>query len=150
MAKKALLGLAALVGGSALYDRYRTSLHDRVVKQTFNTVDRHTDESASIYVDHVDDEVDADGNAQGVLDTAQVPDLIVEGFDNKNLIVEVDTAEALEDDLVDCAAQIRDFAMPGYKRVLVTDDTVVGEKFVDEQGLDGVAVATSSSVRQYL
>ncbi len=142
-------GVAA-VGIKRTHDYLTTSNHDWMLRKTHNKVEKSSSESATILVDHVNDNVDADGNCAGELDADYIPDLIVKDFHNQNLIIEVETSESLESDPGHAKAQLSSFKKHGYRRVLVCDDTTVGKQFVERNDLDGVVVAKASNIDQLL
>jgi hypothetical protein len=129
----------AIAGGIALkvlYDALSDSDadHNDVLENTYEAVARETTETTSIYVDHIDDRVDADGNTrQATPGTNHHPDLVVSGFADRNLVVEVETADTLD---ASAKSQLQDFATQGYTRVLVVPDGTVddGAKFLEDLG----------------
>jgi hypothetical protein len=144
---------AYLAGGIALkvlHDALSDSDadHDDVLEDTYEAVARETTERTSLYVDHIGDRVDADGNTYNATPgDDHIPDLVVSGFADQNLVIEVETAETLDND---AEAQLEDFRTPSYKRVLVvpegtTDD---GMQFLDDLGTDTdpIVVAEPSEV----
>jgi len=126
--------------------------HHDVLEDTYETVARETAETTSIYVDHIDDRVDADGNTRTATPGSNHrPDLVVSGFADRNLVVEVETADTLDGD---AESQLEDFKTQGYTRALVVPDGTVdgGTQFLD--GLDAdtenVVVTEPSSVADLL
>ncbi|MBO4248392.1 hypothetical protein IL252_11260 [Halomicrobium sp. IBSBa] len=104
--------------------------HDDVVEETFQAVSGAAHPNSSIYTDHID--VDADGNPRSATPgTDHVPDLVLEGFEDNNIVVEVETGDSLDGDALE---QLADFSEPGYTRTLVVPDSVVddGVQLIDE------------------
>lgn len=143
---------AAVVGaiGKHGYEKHKATDHNWILRKACKKAKKATSDSATILVDHVDDKVDADGNCAGELGADYVPDLIVKDFDSQNLVVEVETSEGLENDPEHAVAQLEAFATPGYRRVLICDDTDVGEEFVSQRGLDRVVVCKASKIGRLL
>lgn len=129
--------------GYKLYERVTTSKHDRVLKKTYKTVSKHTSSEATIYADHID--VDAP-NPKNVLAIDGVPDLILQGFTEPNLIVEVETEKSLNGTT---RAQLKGFRYQGFKTVLVvpSGDVDAAEGFLDQHDLDKfTTLATPSGI----
>ena len=150
MIPQAIAAVGAAAVGKHAYDKYTTSTHDWHLRKACKTAQKVTNDTASVYVDHVDDDVTADGNCAGVLDAEYIPDLIVQDFAGPSLVVEVETAQSLSDEPAHAAAQLSAFATPGYTRVLVCDDVEQGEQFVNNYELDGVRVAEATDVDRFL
>lgn len=126
--------------------------HNDVLEDTFEAVERETAETTDVYVDHIDDRVDADGNTrEATPGTNHRPDLVVSGFADRNLVVEVETHDSLDGDAED---QLEDFKTQGYTRVLVVPDGVVdgGAKFLEgiDADTENVVVAEPDSVTNLL
>jgi hypothetical protein len=144
-----LLALTALAKALAGTD----ANHDDVLRDAYDVVDRETDETTNIYVDHID--VDADGNPrEATPGTNHVPDLVVSRFADHGpagLVAEVETDGTLDGDALD---QLEDYATPGYQRVLVVPDDVTdnGVQFLEESDAadSRIAVAGPSDLSNLL
>jgi len=104
--------------------------HDDVLKDTYQAVSQAAAADSSLYVDHID--VDAAGNPRSATPgTDHVPDLVLTGFADNSIVVEVETGDSLNGDALD---QLEDFSKPGYTRALVVPDSVVddGIQFIEE------------------
>jgi len=122
--------------------------HDDILEQTFEAVERETTERTNIYVDHINDRVDADGNTrEATPGTDHVPDLVISGFVDRNLVVEVETDGSLDGD---AESQLADFSTSGYTRVLVVPEGVINDGAQFLEGIDAdtenVVVAEPSEV----
>lgn len=137
-----------LIGGAVkAYDYVTTSTHDRVLKKSFKAAKRSTSDAATLYVDHIKDDVESPAGV--VADINGVPDLIVHEPHGRSLIVEVETSESLQDQPGHAVEQLEDFATRGFKRVLVVPDNGedVANAFVEDHDLDGaVVVATPGEI----
>jgi len=126
--------------------------HDDVLERTFEAVERQTAETTDIYVDHINDRVDADGNTrEATPGSDHIPDLVVSGFADRNLVVEVETDGSLNGD---AGSQLVDFSTSSYTRVLVVPEGVVedGAQFLDgiDADTENVVVSDSSSITNLL
>jgi hypothetical protein len=126
------LAIAGTIAAGYLLDRLSNSDedHDDVLEDTYQAVSGAATSSSSIYVDHID--VDADGNPRSATPgTDHVPDLVLTGFEDNNIVVEVETGDSLDGEALN---QLADFSVPGYTRALVVPDSVVndGVQFVEE------------------
>lgn len=142
---------AVAYGGAKAVEYLNTSEHDRALKKTYKQLESAASD-ATIYVDHID--VDAAGNPEGVLDINRVPDLILHNQQSANLVVEVETADSLQDARAEARAQLQAFASPGYRRVLVVPEgasevavNAVQDWPIDE---DNIYVANPSTVADAL
>lgn len=129
--------------GYKLYERATTSKHDRVLKKTYKTVSKNTSSEATIYAAHID--VDAP-DPKNVLAIDGVPDLILQGFTEPNLVVEVETGKSLNGTT---RAQLEGFRYQGFKTVLVvpSGDVDAAEGFLAEHDLDEfITLATPSGI----
>lgn len=145
MSAARLVSAAVVVSGIGykLYEHATTSKHDRVLKKTYKRVSKNTSSEATIYADHID--VDAP-NPKNVLAIDGVPDLILQGFTEPNLIVEVETEKSLNGTT---RAQLEGFRYQGFKTVLVIPpgDDDAAEGFLAEHDLDEViTLATPSGI----
>lgn len=147
----------AIAGGIALkvlHDALSDSDadHDDVLERTFEAVERETTELTDIYVDHINDRVDADGNTrEATPGSDHIPDLVVSGFADRNLVVEVETDGSLDGD---AGSQLADFSTSSYTRVLVVPEGVVedGSQFLEgiDADTENVVVSEPSSVNDLL
>jgi len=104
--------------------------HDDVLLDAYKEVRNEAATSSSIYTDHIN--VDSDGNTRSAKPGGDHhPDLVLTGFQDRNLVVEVETGDSLNGHLED---QLTDFRTNGYTRVLVVPDGVVddGAAVLDE------------------
>jgi len=148
-AKGGLLGLAvAGVGYALLSPSEQTYDHDELLEAAYNAVDAATDESVAISSDH------GVGNGKGIrsIDGIEgVPDMAVTGFGVPNLLIEVETPDALADRTADFIEQINGFQKQGYKRVLVVPSETTKAAAAVAEEIDGdVTVSTPSGVAELL
>jgi hypothetical protein len=147
--------LAAAVGIGYLLKRLAETDadHDDVVEEAYQVVDRESGESASIYVDHIQDRhgVDATDTTHNAKPRDKHrPDLVVSRFAGQSLTIEVETDGTLDDD---AREQLVDFAQEGYKRVLVVPDGALddGVSFLEDfADGDDIAVCEPQDLTQFL
>ncbi len=97
--------------------------HQAVLRETHSTLLEQTSHSAKLYIDHINPDGAEPGNTQNVLEGVDgKPDLIVTDPHTKNLIVEVETWEGIQDDPEHALNQLEDFRKQGYKRLLVVPE----------------------------
>jgi hypothetical protein len=126
--------------------------HNDVLEEAYESVAGEVSQSTNVFVDHINDRrgVNADGTPHSeVPNTERVPDLVVSGFSDRNLVVEVETASTIDQTAVE---QLDDFSTPGYTRVLVVPEQAVddGHQLVSDN-LDGdVYVSGADSVSNFL
>jgi len=114
-------GAAAGIGKLA-YDHFRTYSHDELLEQTYNAVDAATDDSVAISTEH------GVGDGAGTRDIEGIdgwPDMAVTGFGVSSLLIEVETATALNESSAEVIEQVKGFKMQGYSRVIVVQSDVV-------------------------
>jgi len=119
------LAIAGTVAAVAVLDRLSSTEkdHDDVLEDTYQAVESAAASRSSIYVDHIN--VDADGNPRSALPGEDhILDLVLTGFADNNLVVEVETADTLDQTALD---QLADFSTKGYRRVLVVPDGAVDD-----------------------
>jgi len=126
------LAIVGTIAAGYVLDRLSNSNkdHDEVLRDTYQAVSSAATAESSIYVDHID--VDTAGNPRSAAPgTAHIPDLVLTGFEDNNIVVEVETGDSLNGDALD---QLEDFSKPGYTRALVVPDSVVddGIQFIEE------------------
>lgn len=115
--------------------------HDETVQATYDRLERAATRDATVYADHIDD----GPNPRGELDSVDhIPDIIVKAGSANNLIVEVETVDALREARVEARSQMRAFRKQGYRRVLVVpsgqaDDEAVTSFIEDSEGVLNVA-----------
>lgn len=147
--------LAAAVGIGYLLKRLSETDadHNDVVEETYQVVDRETDESAKIYVDHIQDRsgIDAyDTTHNATPGSEHRPDLVVSRFEGHNLTIEVETGGTLDGD---AREQLIDFAQGGFKRILVVPDGALddGARFLEDfADGDDIAVCEPEELSQFL
>lgn len=112
----------AAVGGAIAVAKILSSDadHDDVVSDTVGALEAEAPSDASIYADGVDGVPSPHGEVDGIVE--HVPDVVVKSGVANNLIVEVETADSLEERDGDARSQLREFSTRGYRRVLVVPD----------------------------
>ncbi|TKX87627.1 hypothetical protein EXE43_02190 [Halorubrum sp. SS5] len=135
---------AALVGAAIVLDTDED--HDDVVQSTVDNLEPELPEHASLYADHLDGDYPNPRGAFADIDNApedHIPDVVVTSGIRNNLIIEVETGDAIDGNSAEAKSQIEDFSIPGYRRVLVVPeadfDAVRGDKFEQQVGkeIDG-------------
>ncbi|WP_277556232.1 hypothetical protein [Halobaculum limi] len=110
------LAIANKIRGESVAD------HHDVVEQTHDALVDEVPESANLYADHLShrDEIP---NPEGEVDgLTHIPDVVVKsGFAN-SLIIEVETADSLQNEPAAAVLQMQNFSVSGYRRVLVVPD----------------------------
>jgi hypothetical protein len=129
-----LLGAAtALAGVAIILDTDED--HDDVVQKTADNLEPKLPEYASLYADHLDGDYP---NPRGAFNDVQnapedhIPDVVVTSGLKNNLIIEVETGDAIDGNSAEAKSQIEDFSIPGYRRVLVVPDADFDAVHVDE------------------
>lgn len=150
------VGVGALAVANEILGESSADHHD-VVEQTHDALVDEVPESATVYADHLShrDEIP---NPEGEVDgLTHIPDVVVKsGFAN-SLIIEVETADSLQNEPSDALSQMQDFSVSGYRRVLVVPDGKTDaeelETFVeqyDDQIPGKYYVATPDDVSKFL
>lgn len=134
--------------------------HDDVVEETLDELEAVAPSDATLYADHVDrDDIP---NTRGAFthldhDPDHYPDVVLKSGLENSLIVEVETGDAIENNGSEAKSQIDDFAISGYRRVLVVPGADFDAKHVNEFSDDlddelsgNVYVATPSGVTDLL
>jgi len=124
--------------------------HDEILEQTHEAITAATDSTVSVVSDHGvgDDEPNGDLAVDGIEGR---PDLVARAFDSANLIVEVETAEALANRTDHISEQLDGFRKEGYRRVLVVPEMVTSAADTLAEELEGeVTVATPDQVTELL
>lgn len=118
----ALGGIAGAVVGS------RERKHNRILRNTFYELQEVTNNEAQIYADHIEPSGAEPTGPKNVIDgVSGVPDLICIAQCYSNLIVEVETVEAIENSSTHVIKQLNDFQTQGFKRVLVVPKSEVDD-----------------------
>ena len=147
--------VAAITAGTVLtvFKKLRKSKppsHDELLEQTHRAVSSNTDTSVSIASGHGvgDDDSNGDLAVDGIEGR---PDLVARAFDSANLIVEIETAQALANRTDHIADQLDGFRKEGYRRVLVVPEMVTSAADTLAEELEGeVTVATPDQVTELL
>ena len=119
------LGVAvgAVVGAGVLKEVFGgPANHDTVLKRTINNVESKLPSDANLYADHIDG-YENPRQVANDLGLTHVPDAVVRAGSASNLMLEVETDAALDDNGNEAKDQLKAFATPGYKNVLVVPDT---------------------------
>lgn len=118
----AIGGIAGALAGS--YERK----HNKTLRSAFYQLHEETNGEARIYVDHIKPSGAEPGGTQNRIKTVSgAPDLICIAQRYPNLIVEVETIEAIESNSAHVIKQLNDFQTQGFKRALVVPETEVHE-----------------------
>lgn len=126
--------------------------HDDLVAETFETVADATSDHDKLFVAHVSADR-ADGHPKGVIDDLDyVPDVLVQGFAGRNTIIEAETPGSIADDPGHMLAQLDDFRLPSYTRVLVVPSEITAEtrEYVDDAVEGVVRVAAPDTVDEHV
>ena len=105
---------AALVGAAIVFDTDED--HDGVVQKTADNLEPKLPEHATLYADHLDGDYP---NPRGAFNDVQnapedhIPDVVVTSGVKNNLIIEVETGDAIDGNSADAKSQIEDFSIPG-------------------------------------
>lgn len=149
--------IAGAIGYALLRDTSKD--HDEVVGDVVDELEAEIPGDATIYADHVDRELP---NPRGAFTNVanepdHVPDVVVTSGLRNNIIIEVETGDAIEQNGSEAKKQIDDFSIPGYRRALVVPDAdfdaVHVEEFEDDLDVElsgDVYVATPSGVPDLL
>lgn len=153
LSKKHLTAAITAGIGLALFQKLSSSeppSHDELLEQTHKAVTAATDATVSVVADHGVGDSDTDGDL-AVDGIEGRPDLVARAFDSANLIVEVETAQALADRTDHVAEQLDGFRKEGYRRVLVVPDMVTSAAETLVEDLEGeVTVSTPEQVAELL
>ena len=148
MNSKVIGGIVAVGATAAAVLLDRSPEHNDVLANAYQTVARETDEAATVYVDHLD--VDAPNPRDAEPGDDKVPDLVVSQFEGRQLVVEVETEDSLNEDAL---VQLEDFATTGYTRALVVPEETTSKAaaFIRESRLQGeVSVTCSENISRFL
>lgn len=132
----------------------RESDHNDTLRKTFSAVKEATSDDAHLYVSHINPDGAALTSPQGVIDDINgEPDLISIDSTSANLIVEVETMEAIDENGSHALDQLQEYPTPGFKRVLVVPEEEVDaavewvEAHEDRGALEGsITVASPKRV----
>lgn len=145
---KTAAAVAGLAGVAVGLDRISRDAHENTIKSTVKRLHRARDDG-DLLAAHVDDRR-LDGHTASFAqshDLDHIPDIVLRGFNDPNLVIEVEDADSLQNDPGDAREQLREFRITGYKRVLLvpSDATDAAAELADE--VDGsVAVETPDSI----
>jgi hypothetical protein len=118
----ATVGIAGAVMGS------HEKKHNDTLREIFYELDDVMNGDGKIYVDHIDPSGAESGGTQNRIEAVSgVPDLISIAQRYPNLIIEVETVEAIENNSSHVIKQLNDFQTQGFKRVLVAPEGEVDE-----------------------
>lgn len=118
----ALGGLAGAVLGS--YERK----HNKTLRETYYQLHEATDGEATYYVDHIEPKGAEPGGTQNVITgVSGAPDIVCIAQRYSNLVVEVETVEAIENNSSHVIQQLNDFQTQGFKRALVVPESEVDD-----------------------
>ena len=113
-----IIGGAAAIGGKIIVDALEEPPeHNDLLKQTYDTIESSVDSDIETPADHGVGE--DDGGTLSIDGIEGRPDLVIKGFDIQNLIIEVETTNALEERPEEVINQVEGFRKQGYTRVLV-------------------------------
>ena len=121
--------VGAAVGGiaGALLGSHERK-HNKALRKTVYELDGATNGEAKIYVDHIDPSPAEPGGTQNrIKDVSGAPDIITIAQRYSNLIIEVETIEAINQNSTHVIKQLNDFQTQGFKRVLVVPQTEVDD-----------------------
>lgn len=145
---------SAAVVGYKLLDHVSTSSHDRTVKRTYKTLSRAAPADATVYADHITPGPNPESTVEGI---TGIPDVVVTSVEGNNLIIEVETAESLQERSAQVHEQLAGFGKRGYTRVLVVPDSnhalAAGTSFLerrDDDLADSIQLATPRTVTEVL
>lgn len=156
--------IAAWLNQSEAGSADELSIHDRTLLKTARGVEATSEarggKSASFYIAHIDgnsfDLGDHGGGTGGVLESIEgEPDLIYNdvGGPTASMLVEVETARSLQDDVQHTVSQFERYRQGGYKTVLVVphEDLAEAKKFVDEHGIrDPIHISSARSIAEVM
>jgi hypothetical protein len=128
----------------------RESDHNDTLRKTYSAVKEATSDDAHLYVSHIDPDGAAPTSPQGVIDGVDgEPDIISIDSTSANLIVEVETMEAIAENGSHALNQLQDYRTSGFKRVLVVPEEEIDaaiewvEAHEDQGALEGSLTVAS-------
>lgn len=145
--------LVAVAAGGFAYALLKSEKsHDQIVEEVYENLRYEAPSSASLYVDHVREDVPNPRTALEDHDLDHVPDVVCTSMVTSNLIVEVETEDTLDDDAL---SQLNEFRLQGYRRVLVVpngDSETVSkfERRLNDEIPGKITVATPEKVPELL
>lgn len=104
-----------LIGAAILWQSSPMD-HDETVQATYDELNAVVPADATVYADHIDGAPNPHGEVKGL---THVPDVVVKAGSANSLIIEVETADSLENSRSEARSQLKDFSTPGYRRMLV-------------------------------
>lgn len=116
-------GLAgAIIGGSE-------TAHNEALRDAAYTIKDAADEHGTLYVDHIEpDGSEAGGTRKVLQELSMDPDLIFNSpVGYSNLIIEVETMDAIKNNPGHVLEQLDDFRVQGFRRVLVAPDDEIDD-----------------------
>lgn len=119
----------ATVGGAvgALLGSHERK-HNKTLREAYYQLREATGGEAKIYVDHIDPTGAESGGTQNVIKAVSgAPDIVSIAQSYPNLIIEVETVEAIENNSAHVIQQLNDFQTQGFKRALVVPRIEVDE-----------------------
>lgn len=135
MVHPVLIGGAIAVGGKLIADALdEPPEHDELLEDTYDAIEAAVDDELELPTDHgVGDDTDDTLSIDGIEGR---PDLVLKGFEVRNTIIEVETADAIENRRGHVIEQIEGFRTNGYSRLLVVPDDAVeaAKELVEEIG----------------
>jgi len=102
------------------------SNHNDTLRKTFTALKEATSDDAHLYVSHIDPDGAESTSPQGVIEgVTGEPDIISIDSTTANLIVEVETMEAIAENGSHTLDQLQDYRTSGFKRVLAVPEDEV-------------------------
>lgn len=97
--------------------------HKAVLRESFYELEPQTSDRAKLYADHIDPDGAKEGSPEGIVSGVDGrPDIVVLDPLTKNLIIEVETWEGIQNDQQHVLKQLEDFRARGYQRVMVVPE----------------------------
>lgn len=153
MAWQAVAAVGALAWGAKKLLGSSDLDHDETVQATYDALVDAVPADATVYADHITDGPNPRSAVPGL---SHVPDVVVKAGSVNNLIVEVETADSLEQARATARQQVAAFSKRGYRRILVVppgkEDVDAVREFLEEfADLDGqLYLSDPDSVTQFL
>jgi len=121
-------GGATIGGAIGVYLGSQEQKHHETLRDTHSHLHEATERAATIYVDHIQPNGAKPGGTKGVITAVSgAPDIICIAHRYSNLIVEVETVEAIQNNPNHVIEQLNEFHTQGFKRVLVVPNSEVDE-----------------------
>lgn len=90
--------------------------HHDVVEATYDALNEAAPADATVYADHVDHAPNPHTAVDGL---EKIPDVVVKSGIGNSMLIEVETADSLENSPAEAKEQLIDFSKRGYRRILV-------------------------------